>query len=394
MLLLNSEDDIIMKKIYFDQASTSFPKPACVIESMTDYMTNIGCNISRGSYTDAFSALETVYETRLKLANHFDFPFAKNVIFTQNITYAMNFIIKGLFQSGDHILVSAMEHNAVMRPLVQLQHSGVSFSRMPCNTLGELDLEQIESLILPETKAIILTAASNVCGTIMPLQEVGEICQKHQLLFIVDTAQLAGFQHISMKQMHIDILAFTGHKSLLGPQGIGGFICTDEAAKRMKPLITGGTGSRSDSEEMPSFLPDKFEGGTLNIPGIYGLYAGLNHIETLGLNTIQRKEMELTQYFIQELQSIDKLHIIGKMGIENRTSVISIQTTTIDEASLAAHLNDQYQIMTRVGLHCAPHAHQTLGTFPQGTLRFSFSYSNTIEEIQYAISAIQTILKE
>jgi cysteine desulfurase family protein len=379
-----------------DQAATSFPKSPGVIEAMVEFMSQVGTNINRGSYEDAYETAGIVYETREQLCKLFDFaPItekAKNVIFTPNITYALNFIIKGYLQSGDHVLVSSMEHNAVMRPLVQLQKDrGITFDRIPCTRKGELQLDAVEAMIQKNTKAIIMTHGSNLCGTLMPIKEVGEIAHRKGLKFVVDSAQTAGAFPISMKDMHIDALAFTGHKSLLGPQGIGGFLVTDEMANQMNPLVTGGTGSISDTEETPAFLPDKFEAGTLNLPGIIGLHRSLKYLEEVGMDQIREKELRLTQQFIDGVSKIKGIRIIGKTTCENRSAVVSIQTDNLDEAVLAFRLDQEYQIMTRVGMHCAPNAHKTLGTFPEGTIRFSFGYSNTKEEVEYAIKAIEEI---
>lgn len=377
-----------------DQAATSFPKAPGVIEGMVEFMSQVGTNINRGSYENAYETAEIVYETREQLCNFFDFtPLAgnaKNVIFTPGITYALNFIIKGYLQTGDHVLVSSMEHNAVMRPLVQLQKDrGITFSRIPCTKEGELQRDAIETMIQNNTKAIIMTHGSNVCGTLMPIKEVGEISHRYGLKFIVDSAQTAGTFPISMRDMHIDALAFTGHKGLLGPQGIGGFLITDEMADQMTPLVTGGTGSISDTEETPTFLPDKFEAGTLNLPGIMGLHRSLNYLEKSRIDQIRENELKLTQQFIDGLSEIKGIHIIGKTTCENRSAVVSLQTDTLDEAILAFRLDQEYHIMTRVGMHCSPNAHKTLGTFPEGTIRFSFGYSNTEEEVNYAIKAIK-----
>ena len=380
-------------RIYFDQASTSFPKPKAVTKAMMFYLTEIGSNVSRSNYQNAYSALETVTKTRKQIADFFDFPTEKNVIFTPNITYALNFVLKGILQPGNHVLISAMEHNAVMRPLHQLATTGVSFSQILCNQTGDLQLETLETQIRTNTKAIVLTAASNVCGTVMPLEQVGAICKKQGLFFIVDSAQNAGFSSISMKKCQIDALAFTGHKGLLGPQGIGGLILTDQIATQMEPIISGGTGSRSDAANMPDFLPDKFEAGTLNIPGIYGLSAGISTIQKTGLTQIRTHELSLTEQFLKGVQQMNALSIVGHTSCHNRTAVVSLRCHDMDEAELAYRLAEQFQIATRVGLHCAPNAHQTLKTYPKGTIRFSFGYSNTAEEVTFTLHAMKQILQ-
>lgn len=385
-----------MNRIYLDQASTSFPKAPGVAQAMMDYLTMNGVNVNRGCYSSAYSAEEVIYETRQLLAELFHFSKCKNVIFTPNVTTSLNFILKGFLKPGDHILVSAMEHNAVMRPVVQLASLGISFDRIPCRTDGSMILEKVEELIRPETKAIVTLHASNVCGTRMPLDALGEICQRHQLYFVVDSAQTAGIVPINMDKMHIDALAFTGHKGLRGPQGTGGFLVSQELAEQMEPLISGGTGSVSHTEEIPDFMPDRFESGTPNLPGIYGLHEALLYLKTHSLQAINEKELSLTGYFLEQLQALDDtgrhIRIIGKKDLTDRNAVVSIQTPEIDMAQVAWQLDNEYGVMTRVGLHCAPNAHKTLGTYPAGTIRFSFGPENTKNELDFAIQGLKKIL--
>ena len=385
-----------MNRIYLDQASTSFPKAPGVAQAMMDYLTMNGVNVNRGCYSSAYSAEEVIYETRQLLAELFHFSKCKNVIFTPNVTTSLNFILKGFLKPGDHILVSAMEHNAVMRPVVQLASSGISFDRIPCRTDGSMILEKVEELIRPETKAIVTLHASNVCGTRMPLDALGEICQRHQLYFVVDSAQTAGIVPINMDKMHIDALAFNGHKGLRGPQGTGGFLVSQELAEQMEPLISGGTGSVSHTEEIPDFMPDRFESGTPNLPGIYGLHEALLYLKTHSLQAINEKELSLTGYFLEQLQALDDtgrhIRIIGKKDLTDRNAVVSIQTPEIDMSQVAWQLDNEYGVMTRVGLHCAPNAHKTLGTYPAGTIRFSFGPENTKNELDFAIQGLKKIL--
>ena len=385
-----------MNRIYLDQASTSFPKAPGVAQAMVDYQTMNGVNVNRGCYSSAYSAEEVIYETRQLLAELFHFSKCKNVIFTPNVTTSLNFILKGFLKPGDHILVSAMEHSAVMRPVVQLASLGISFDRIPCRTDGSMILEKVEELIRPETKAIVTLHASNVCGTRMPLDALGEICQRHQLYFVVDSAQTAGIVPINMDKMHIDALAFTGHKGLRGPQGTGGFLVSQELAEQMEPLISGGTGSVSHTEEIPDFMPDRFESGTPNLPGIYGLHEALLYLKTHSLQAINEKELSLTGYFLEQLQALDDtgrhIRIIGKKDLTNRNAVVSIQTPEIDMSQVAWQLDNEYGVMTRVGLHCAPNAHKTLGTYPAGTIRFSFGPENTKNELDFAIQGLKKIL--
>lgn len=382
-----------MKYIYLDNASTTFPKAPNVANAMSDYLTNYGININRGSYALAYDVEDIIYTTRQRLNNVFNSHDPSHVIFTQNVTMSLNMVIKGLLKSGDHVLVSTMDHNAVMRPLTQLLNEDITFDTIPCDTTGSIKLDAIESLIRPNTVAIIINHASNVCGTIQPIKEIGILCKEHNLHFIVDAAQTAGVIPIDVKESQIDALCFTGHKGLLGPQGIGGIILTKEIAQTLTPLIAGGTGSFSHLETMPTHMPDAFEAGTLNLPGIIGLNEGLSYIEAVGMKNIHNHELALTKTFLECLRSITGINIIGKQDIQDRTAVVSITIDGMDPASIAYELESTYHIMTRVGLHCAPRAHQTLGTYPEGTVRFSFGYTNTHENVEVTLSALNRIVK-
>ena len=382
-----------MDYIYLDNASTSFPKAPTVATAMSDYITNRGININRGSYALAYDVEDIIYTTRQRLNTLFNGHDPSHVIFTQNVTMSLNMVIKGLLKAGDHVLVSSMEHNAVMRPLTQLLDKGITFDTIPCDSTGSIQMDSIEPLIRPNTVALIINHASNVCGTIQPLESIGPICKAHNLQFIVDAAQTAGVIPIDVKVCHIDALCFTGHKGLLGPQGIGGIILTKEMAQNLTPLIAGGTGSFSHLETLPTHMPDAFESGTLNLPGIIGLNEGLAYIESQGMENIHNHELALTQAFLEGLQSIDVVNIVGKQDIQDRTAVVSITIDSMDPASIAYELESTYHIMTRVGLHCAPRAHQTLGTYPEGTVRFSFGYANTHKDVESALSALHRIVK-
>jgi len=381
-----------MNYIYLDNASTTFPKAPNVANAMSDYLTNYGININRGSYALAYDVEDIIYTTRQRLNNVFNGHDPSHVIFTQNVTMSLNMVIKGLLKAGNHILVSSMEHNAVMRPLTQLLDKGITFDIIPCDVTGSIQLESIETLIRPNTVAMIINHASNVCGTVQPIESISSICKAHNLHFIVDAAQTAGVIPIDVKACHIDALCFTGHKGLLGPQGIGGIILTKEMAQTLIPLIAGGTGSFSHLETMPTHMPDAFEAGTLNLPGIIGLNEGLSYIESVGMENIHNHELALTKTFLEGLHSITGVNIIGKQDIQDRTAVVSITIDGLDAASIAYELESN-RIMTRVGLHCAPRAHQTLGTYPEGTVRFSFGYANTLEDVESALSALHTIVK-
>ncbi|MCI8796781.1 MAG: aminotransferase class V-fold PLP-dependent enzyme [Dorea sp.] len=379
-------------KIYFDNGSTSWPKAPNVAEAMAGLLANGAFNINRGNYEGAYEVEGLVLDTRDQLAKLFHAEDSRSVIFTPGITYSLNYFIKGFLQSGDHVLISGMEHNGVMRPLKQMEAYGVTYDIVKTEEDGSLKPEFVEKGIRSNTRAVVMLHASNVCGTVIPIREIGEICKRRRLFFAVDTAQSAGTIPVDMKEYGIDFLAFTGHKGLLGPQGIGGFLISKELDECMKPFIAGGTGSQSDSYDMPETLPDKYESGTLNLPGIIGLHAALVYMEETGLETIHRKKMELTRYFLEQVSDFPNIRIVGKKGLEDRVAVVSLDFLKMDNAMAAFELERQYGVMTRVGLHCAPLAHQTLRTWPRGTVRFAFGAKNTKEEIDRCVEGIRSVL--
>ncbi len=382
-----------MNSVYFDNAATSFPKAPGVAESMVNYITNIGCNVNRGAYASALQAQRVLFDTRNLICSFFNFDTPENVVFTKNITESLNILIKGLLKPGDHVIVSSMEHNAVMRPLTSMEKSSVEFSRIPCNVDGTLNLEDLDKYLKPNTKAVIMTHASNVCGTILPLIQVGEFCKKNNLYFLIDSAQTAGFLDLDFKALNANAIAFTGHKALLGPQGMGGFLIDTNLVPLVDPFIEGGTGSVSSSEKQPDYMPDKYEAGTMNIPGVFGLNASLNYLKNIGLKTIREKELHLTELFINKIKNMDNVRLVGLNGIDNRTAVVSLDFINNDNAEVSFKLSSEYSILNRCGLHCAPSAHKTLNTYPQGTVRLSFSHTNTEEEINYAIDCIYKCIK-
>ena len=380
-----------MERIYFDNASTSFPKADGVAEAVYRFIKDCGCNINRGGYDEAYQAEEIVLRTRQQLTELFHGPDCRNVVFTRNITESLNVLLKGFLKAGDHVLVSAMEHNAVMRPLTQLTEQGVSFDRIPCGADGTLEVSAMNGLLRKNTRAVVMLHASNVCGTLMPIETVGAFCHAHGLRFILDTAQTAGVFPIDMEAMHIDALAFTGHKGLLGPQGIGGFLLQPDMVPLVQPLIAGGTGSISHEEQMPSFMPDRFEAGTMNLPGIMGLHAALCWLERETIDAVRSHELELTERFLSGALDIPCLRVVGRRDISGRAGVVSVVPENADPALVADALGREYGIMVRVGLHCAPNAHKTLGTFPTGTIRFSFGRWNTPQQVDTALSALREL---
>ena len=387
-----------MQKIYLDQAATSFPKAPGTADAVYRYMTECGCSVSRGGYAGAYSAEELVYDTRVLLCRLFgcDETDPKKVVFTKNVTESLNVLLKGLLRPGDHVLVSSMEHNAVMRPLGQLAKQGIRVTRVPCAGDGSMDPADLETRIEKDTRAVVMLHASNVCGTVLPAAEIGAICRARGIRFILDTAQTAGTLPLNMDGMNIDALAFTGHKGLLGPQGTGGFLIREEMASELDPLITGGTGSISHTEDVPDFLPDRFEAGTLNLPGIAGLSASLGWLLAQPEGSLLTHELKLTARFLRGMEALEAdglLQIIGKHGTDGRTGVVSIVPLHMDPAELAFRLDERYGIATRVGLHCAPAAHQTLGTWPAGTVRFSFGAFNTETETDEAARAVAALCR-
>ncbi len=377
-----------MKTIYLDNAATSWPKAPTVAESVASFITNSSVNIGRGSYERAYEVALEVDNCRNKLATFFGSEESRNVVFALNVTHALNTLIVGLFTKEDHVLVSGMEHNAVMRPLTTLK---IPYSIIPCNLEGEVFVDQIKPLIKKNTKAIIITQASNVSGTIQPIRNVASIARENNLLIIVDAAQAPLDSTLSLTKDCLDAIAFTGHKSLLGPQGVGGLVLSNQLAKDIKVTITGGTGSKSDLLEMPQFLPDKFEVGTQNLPGIVGLSSALTFIEQ-NKDKIVEHEKRLTEMLLNYFLSDQRIKVIGPKTIKGRTSVISVDFPSLDNGEVADHLYLDSKIECRVGLHCAPIAHKTLNTFPKGTVRFSLGYSTSEEDILKCIDSCKRVL--
>ena len=383
-----------MKKIYMDNAATSFPKAPGVGEAMCRYINEVGANVNRSTYDNASNAAMTVLETREKLMELFNYPGNETgVIFTPGHTHGLNQIIRGFLKSGDHVIVSSMEHNAVMRPIVELSEQGVEFSRIPADSMGCINAEDIIPLFRDNTRLVLVNHASNVSGTVLPLEKIAEICYKRSIPLAVDAAQTAGHRNIDFAALHLSALSVPGHKGLLGPQGIGALLLDKDFAKKLSPIVTGGTGSASDSERQPQFMPDRFESGTVNIPGIYGLNASLDFILKTGAEKLGEHENELTRRFIDGVRGLD-LRVVGPCNTSKQVGVVSIDFTGHDNGEIAYRLEKDHGILTRCGLHCAPNAHKTLGTFPQGTVRFSFGYATTEKEVDRAVEAIKRITAE
>ena len=381
--------------IYLDNASTTFPKPKAVADSMYNFLTNIGGNSGRSNHYNSLKTNRILYDTRESLSEFFNFDSPENVIFTNNITTSLNTLINGIIRSGDHVITSSMEHNSVIRPLYQLKELlNIEIDIVEANIEGFINSNDILKLIKPNTKLVVLSHASNVTGSIQPIKEIGDICNKNNIFFILDSAQGAGVLKTDFKEMNLNALAFTGHKSLFGPQGIGGFIIDDNLNKICRPLVVGGTGSLSHALSQPDFLPDKFESGTLNMPGIIGLYEGINFINKEGLNSIYEHNNYLRSYFIKELLNIDNVTFYGDKSAMNSTTCISFNIKNIDTSELSFELDNTYGIKNRSGLHCAPLAHKTVGSYPSGSIRLSISYFNKKSELDYTLKAISNISKK
>lgn len=362
-----------------------------MLAAMMSYQQTIGANPGRSGYGRAIEAGRVIYETREALANLFNAEDPLSVALTKNATEALNIALQGALQPGDHVITTGMEHNSVMRPLHFLESRGVSLSIAPCSPRGELDPSDIIKALQKNTKMVVMTHASNVTGTIMPLEAVGTLLQKRgDVIFCVDAAQTAGAVPIDVQKMKIDVLAFTGHKSLFGPQGTGGLYVRKGLEKRMTSLTMGGTGSRSEFEEQPDFMPDKYESGTPNTIGFAGLGAGVNYVLAQKIDTVRSKEEMLTSRFLDQLKALpERVTVYGPNDASQQTAVVSFNVHHVTPSEAALYFEEKWGILCRPGLHCAPSAHRTLGTFPQGTIRFSFGFFNTADDIHQAVEAIR-----
>lgn len=378
-----------MKEIYLDNAATTKDKPQTVINNMVDFIKDLNCSPGRGGYECAMQAGREIMESRFLISDFFKAGEPENVLFSKNVTESLNQLIKGLLKQGDHVITTSLEHNAVLRPLNQLEKKDIiEVSYIEADQDGILEPTLIEDSIKENTKLIILNHASNVTGTILPAEKVGQIAKKHGIYYALDTAQTAGLIDIDFNKFNLDFLGFTGHKGLLGPQGIGGMIISQKLADNMESLITGGTGSLSETVEQPDFLPDKFESGTINTPGIIGLKAGIEYINEVGIQAIHNHEIRLLEHFLKGLQELDKIKVYGSQDLDKKVPTIPLVVKGYDMGDLGYMLAEKHGIMVRSGLHCAPLAHKTIGTFPEGTLRFSIGWHNTEEDIDYALDCL------
>jgi cysteine desulfurase / selenocysteine lyase len=378
--------------IYFDNAATSRPKPAAVLKAMNHFMEEIGASPGRSGHRLSIEAGRIIYETREALATLFNVPDPLHIVFGSNATTCLNLALKGLLHPGDHVVVSSLEHNAAMRPLRALEREGVGLTVVPCSPQGHLDPAAVEAALRPNTMLIALTHSSNVTGSLLPIAEVGHIARRRGLLFLADAAQTAGAIPIDVEAQAIDLLAFTGHKALYGPTGTGGLVIGPRVdLDRLAPLVRGGTGSRSESEEHPDFLPDKYEAGTSNALGLVGLGAGVRWILEQGIEQIRAHEMALTERLLVGLQEIPGAMVYGGLDANQQTSTVAFNIAGLPPSDVGLQLDEGFEILCRVGLHCAPTAHRTIGTFPQGSVRFGLGYFNTLDEVERTLIAVRQI---
>lgn len=377
--------------VYLDNAATSYPKAPGVASAMADYVEKVGATINRSSYASAQEAGLMTLSLRERLCRLFNHPDPTHAVLTPGATAGLNMVIKGLLRPGDHCLVSSMEHNAVMRPLVQLEREGVAFERIPCDAQGRLRLEALPGMIKLNTRLVVMAHGSNVCGTVQDAEAVGKICRERGVPFALDAAQTAGHIEVDFERFGLAALVVPGHKGLLGPQGIGALLLDADFARRLTPLVAGGTGSASDSEELPDWMPDRFESGTPNMPGVYGWEAALGWLENTGIETLENHEKTLSKRFLEGIYGLKNVKLHGITVPEGRTGVFSVGFLNCDNAEAAWRLEREFGILTRCGLHCAPSAHKTLGSFPEGSVRFSTGWANTEADIDAALSAIAAI---
>ena len=377
--------------IYLDSAATSYHKPDGVARAVAEAISHMG-NPGRGAHEASLDASRVVYGTREKMAELFGAEEASQIVFTANSTESLNIAIQGLADPGDHVITTVMEHNSVLRPLYLCQQRGVSLTILPFSAAGTVTPEAIEAVIRSNTRMIVCTHGSNLTGDLNDLEAIGRVCKKHHLLFVVDASQTAGVFPIQMDSMNIDVLCFTGHKSLMGPQGTGG-MCVRKGVQ-IRPLLVGGSGIDSYSKIHPQVMPTALEAGTLNAHGIAGLSAALDFIKKVTPDVIRQREEELTRRFVSQIKSIPGVKLYGNYEQFPRAPILSLNILDYDSGEIADVLAQDYGIMTRAGAHCAPLMHEALGTEEQGAVRFSFSYFNAEEEIDQAANAIRELAEE
>lgn len=377
--------------IYLDNAATSYHKPDCVVRAVSEALQHMG-NAGRGVHNASLDASRMIYETRCKISDMFNLKNPNQAAFTANSTESLNIAIQGIFKQGDHVITTSCEHNSVLRPLYFMESMGVEVTIIPADRNGNISCNDFINSIKPNTKGIVCTHASNLTGNLIDIEYVGKICRQHGLIFIVDASQTAGVFEIDMQKMNIDVLCFTGHKSLMGPQGTGG-ICLREKIK-IRPLLSGGSGIKTFLKEHPSDMPVALEAGTLNGHGIAGLNAALSYIMETGISNIRNKERALMEQFYDGVVKLPQVKIYGDFSTFERAPVVALNIGDYDSGEVADELFTEYGISTRAGAHCAPLMHKALGTEKQGAVRFSFSCFNTGEEVEAAVNALKRMSED
>lgn len=377
--------------IYLDNAATTMHKPKEVIDAVVCAMSSMG-NAGRGANEASLSASRIIYDTREKLCRFFHGENPRQIVFTNNSTESLNIAIKGLLNPGDHVITTMLEHNSVLRPLYEMKEKGVELTIIESDKNGRFRLEDMEAAIRPNTKMIVCTNGSNLTGNYVPLKPVGELAKKHDILFVVDASQTAGVFPIDVQDMMIDVLCFTGHKGLLGPQGTGGMYVKEGI--KIRPLKTGGSGVQTYSKTHPAEMPTALEAGTLNGHGIAGLHAAMSYLEEMGVDHIRAREQELMWRFYEGVKDIPEITIYGDFSTKERCAIVTLNIGEYDSSEVSDALLTEYSISTRPGGHCAPLMHEALGTVEQGAVRFSFSHYNTEEEVDTAIEAVRELAKD
>ena len=377
--------------IYMDNAATTMHKPQEVIDAVVNAMNSMG-NAGRGASEAALSASRVIYDTRDRLAELFGAEDARRIAFTSNSTESLNIAIKGSLNPGDHVITTVLEHNSVLRPLYEMEKNGVELSIIRCDEKGMPDISQMEASIKENTKMIICTNGSNLTGNYVDVSVIGKMAHAHGLMFVVDASQTAGVFPINVQEMNIDILCFTGHKGLMGPQGTGGMYV--KSGVKIRPLLSGGSGIDSYNMHHPSQMPEALEAGTLNGHGIAGLRAALSFLEREGMERLRKRELELMRRFYNGVAEIPNVKVYGDFRTDRRAAIVSLNIGDYDSAEISDELSGRYGIVTRSGAHCAPLMHEALGTKIQGAVRFSFSHYNTEEEIDEAIRAVKELAEE
>ncbi|MEE1086275.1 MAG: aminotransferase class V-fold PLP-dependent enzyme [Schaedlerella sp.] len=377
--------------IYMDNAATTLPKPSRVAEAIVKALDSLG-NAGRGVTDASLDAARVLYNTRERLCHLFNGQNPKQIVFTNNSTESLNIAIQGLIEPGDHVITTVLEHNSVLRPLFEREEAGASLTILTCDERGNISYEEMEEAIRPETKAIVCTHGSNLTGNLVDIERVGEIAKRHQILFIVDASQTAGVYPIDIEKMNIDVLCFTGHKSLYGPQGTGGMYVRE--GLKIRPLKRGGSGVDTYNKHHPEQMPTALEAGTLNGHGIAGLNAALSYIEEKGLESLREKALENMWAFYEGVREIPGVTVYGDFQTKERCPIVTLNLGDYDSGEVSDELLMTYGISTRSGGHCAPLMHQALGNVEQGAVRFSFSHFNTMEEVETAIRAMKELAEE